>query len=109
MANKKISELPTGSAFMGSSWIEGVEGGVNVKYSPDQVNPFRGDFAGTTSFPTTGGRYIGGVPAAGDRWRLTDELVIDGTDFYSAGTIIEAAINAPGQTTGNWIKIAAQL
>ena len=109
MAQKKFSQLPTGSAFMAASWIAGVEGGVSVKYSPDQVNPFRGDYAGTTSFPSSGGRYAGGVPAAGDRWRLTAELVINGTDFYSAGTIIEAAINTPGQTTGNWIKHATQL
>lgn len=109
MAKKKVSQLPTGTAFMGSQWILGVEGGVSVKYSPDQVNPFRGDWAGTTSFPTTGGRYSGGVPAAGDRWRLTAELTINGTDVYSEGTIIEAAINTPGQTTGNWIKISAQL
>ncbi len=109
MANKKITELPTGNNFMGVSWLEAVEGGVNVKVSPDQVNPFRGDYAGTTSFPTTGGRYTGGIPAAGDRWRLTNELIIDGTDIYSPGTIIESAINTPGQTTGNWIKYAVQL
>ena len=108
MANKKISELQTGSSFMGSSWIEGVEGGANVKFSPDQVNPFRGDWAGTTAFPTTGGRYTAGVPAAGDRWRLTATLTI-GSDVYSPGTIIEAAINTPGQTNANWIKYAVQL
>lgn len=108
MANKKISDLPTGSAFMGASWVEGVEGGVNVKYSPAQVNPFRGDWAGTNAFPTTGGRYTAGVPAQGDRWRLTAQLTI-GSDIYDAGTIIEAAINTPGQTNANWIKHAVQL
>lgn len=109
MPNKKITELPTGNYFMDASWIEGVEGGVNVKFSPAQVNPFRGDYAGTTSFPITGGRYSGGTPAAGDRWRLTNTLIIGGTDIYPPGTIIEAAINGPGQTTTNWIKHAVQL
>ncbi len=109
MANKKISELPTGSNYMGSSFQEGVEGGINVKFAPDQTNPFRGDYSGTTSFPTTGGRFTAGVPAAGDRWRLTAELTIGGTDVYSEGTIIEAAVNTPGQTTGNWIKYSVQL
>lgn len=108
MPNKKITELPTGNYFMDASWIEGVEGGVNVKFSPSQVNPFRGDWAGTNAFPTSGGRYSGGTPAAGDRWRLTNELTI-GVDVYSPGTIIEAAINGPGQTNANWIKHAVQL
>lgn len=109
MANKRITELPTGSNFMGASWQEGVESGINVKFSPDQTNPFRGDYAGTTSFPTTGGRFTAGVPAAGDRWRLTATLTINGTDIYAPGTIIEAAINTPGQTTANWVKYATQL
>lgn len=108
MAQKKISALPNGSSFMASQWIVGVEGGVSVKYSPDQVNPFRGDWAGTNAFPTTGGRYTAGVPAQGDRWRLTAQLTI-GSDIYDAGTIIEAAINTPGQTNANWIKHAVQL
>ena len=108
MANKAISELPTGSNYMGSSWQEGVEGGISVKFSPTQTDPFRGDFSGTNAFPTTGGRFTGGVPAAGDRWRLTATLTIGGTDIYAPGTVIEAAINTPGQTTANWIKYAVQ-
>lgn len=107
--SKKISQLPGGSAYMSAEWIVAVENGVSVKFSPDQVNPFRGDYAGGTSFPTTGGRYTAGVPAAGDRWRLTGTLTIGGTDIYDAGTVIEAAINTPGQTTGNWVKHAVQL
>ena len=108
MAQKKFSQLPAGTAFMGASWIAGVEAGISVKYTPEQVNPFRGDWAGTTAFPATGGRFTGGVPAAGDRWRLSNTLTIGGTDIYAPGTIIEAAINTPGQTTANWIKIAVQ-
>jgi hypothetical protein len=108
MAQKKISQLPTGTYFMTASWVVGVEDGVSVKYSPSQVNPFRGDWAGTNAFPTTGGRYTSGVPAQGDRWRLTAQLTI-GSDIYDAGTIIEAAINTPGQTNANWIKHSVQL
>lgn len=109
MANEKISDMPTAGSFIGSSYFEIVEGGVNKKITPDQTNPFRGDYSGTNSFPTTGGRFTGGVPAAGDRWRLTNTLTIDGTDIYAPGTIIESTINTPGQTTGNWIKYAMQL
>lgn len=105
----KISALPTGSAYMGSQWIVGVEAGASVKFSPSQTNPFRGDWAGTTSFPTTGGRFTAGVPAAGDKWRLTSTLTIGGTDIYPPGTIIEAIQNTPGQTNSNWIKYAAQM
>lgn len=108
MANKKISELPTGSSFMGASWIEGVEGGVNVKYSPDQVNPFRGDWAGTTAMPTTGGRYTGGAPAEGDNWVLTNELEIWG-NVYSVGSVIFSKVNNPGQTQANWLVLSVQL
>lgn len=69
---------------------------------------YRGDWAGTTTFPATGGTYTGGVPKAGNRWRLTDTLVI-GVDVYGPGSIIEAAINTPGQTRANWNIYAAQL
>lgn len=108
MANKKISELPAGSNFMAASAIEGVESGTNVQYTPDQTNPFRGSWAGTTSFPTTGGRYTGGVPAAGDHWVLTDELVVSG-NVYSEGSIIFSKVNLPGQSLSNWAVLSVQL
>lgn len=72
------------------------------------VNHYRGDYAGTTTMPTTGGTFTGGVPAAGNEWRLTAQLVIGG-NVYPAGTIIKAAINTPGQTLTNWIFLAIQL
>lgn len=109
MANKKISELATATALDGTELYEIVQGGVNKKVAQSVSNQFRGDYAGTTSFPATGGSYAGGVPASGNRWRLTNTLVIGGTDIYAPGTIIEAAINTPGQTTTNWIKYAVQL
>lgn len=84
------------------------QGGNSGSIGEDLLNPNRGDYAGTTSFPTTGGRYTGGAPMRGDRWRLTAVLTIGGTDVYDVGTIIEAATNAPGQTTANWIKYAVQ-
>lgn len=108
MANKKITELPTGSNFMSSTWQEGVEGGINVKFSPQQTNPFRGTWAGTNAFPATGGRYTSGVPAIGDMWILTDTLTI-GSDVYSPGSIILALTNTPGQTRSNWAVLAVQL
>lgn len=73
-------------------------------------NNYRGDWAGTTAFPDTGdgGTYDAGAPGAGNRWRLTDTLVIDG-NVYAPGTIIEAAIDSPGQILANWNKYAMQL
>jgi len=93
---------------MGAQWITGVEGGVSVKYSPDQVNPFRGEWSGTTAMPESGGRYTSGVPAEGDNWVLTDELVIWG-NVYSPGSIIFSKVNEPGQTQGNWLVLSVQL
>jgi len=76
----------------------------------DLLNPNRGDYnGGANAFPTSGGRFTAGVPMRGDRWRIiTNPLVISGTDVYAVGTIIEAATNTPGQTTGNWIKYSVQ-
>lgn len=93
---------------MAASAIEGVEGGVNVQYTPSQTNPFRGSWAGTNAFPTTGGRHTAGVPAAGDHWVLDNELTVSG-NVYSQGSIIFSKVNTPGQTVGNWAVIGVQL
>lgn len=69
---------------------------------------YRGDYGGTTTLPTTGGGGVGGLPVAGDRWRLTNTLVVGG-NVYAAGTVIEAAANTPGQTLTNWIFYSTQL
>lgn len=108
MPNKKITELPTASSLDGTELYEIVQGGVNKKVTQSLSNPFRGDWASATLFPSTGGTYTGGVPAAGNKWRLTNTLTI-GADVYSPGTIIEAAISTPGQTTANWLKYSMQL
>lgn len=108
MAQKKVSALPSGNYFMSAQWILGVEGGISVKYSPAQVNPYRGTWAGTIAMPTTGGRYTAGAPAAGDNWTLTNELVIWG-NVYSPGSIIFALVNSPGQTQANWSVLSVQL
>ena len=73
-------------------------------------NPARGDWAGTTTLPDEGnnGTLADGVPAAGNRWRLTATLAIGG-NVYAPGTVIEAAIDTPGQTLTNWIFYAVQL
>jgi hypothetical protein len=72
------------------------------------IGGYRGDWAGTNAMPTTGGGYTAGAPGIGDRWRLTDTLSIGG-NIYAPGTIIEAAINEPGQTLANWNFYAMQL
>lgn len=87
------------------------QGGSAKSITEDLLNPNRGDYNGSANaFPSTGGRFTAGVPMRGDRWRIvTTPLTIGGTDVYDVGTIIEAAQNAPGQTTGNWVKYAVQL
>lgn len=86
------------------------KGGVARSVDEDLLNPARGDYDGSANaFPTTGGRFTAGVPMIGDRWRIvTTPLTIGGTDVYDIGTVIEAAQNTPGQTTGNWIKYSVQ-
>lgn len=71
---------------------------------------YRGDWNGISLVPDTGdnGNGVGGAPLAGDRWRLTSTLSFDG-NLYAAGTIIEAAINSPGQIRANWNIYAMQL
>lgn len=85
------------------------KGGVSRSVDEDLLNPHRGSYAGTTSFPVTGGRYTDGAPMRGDRWKLLNELTINGTDIYAAGSVIEADEHEPGQDTTKWTKYAAQL
>lgn len=84
------------------------QGGDAKSISEDLLNPNRGDWNGTTTFPSTGGRFTGGAPMRGDRWRLTSVLVVSGS-VYDIGTIVEAAVNSAGSTTiSDWIKYAVQ-
>lgn len=82
-----------------------------VEYLCDSLasNHIRGDYDGSANaFPSSGGSGTSGAIQLGDRWRLSAQMTIGGTDIYQAGTIIEAAIDTPGQTTSNWIKYAVQ-
>jgi hypothetical protein len=72
------------------------------------VNHWRGDWAGTNALPATGGSGTSGAVAAGNEWRLTNELTIGG-NVYAPGTIIKAMTNVPGQTLANWAFLAVQL
>ena len=72
------------------------------------VNHWRGDWDGVDALPATGGTFTGGVPGAGDEWRLTQALSIGGKN-YAPGTIIKAMVNTPGQDLINWSFIAVQL
>lgn len=84
------------------------QGGDAGKINEDLLNPNRGDWAGTTAFPSTGGRFTGGAPMRGDRWRLTAVLVVSGS-AYDIGTVVEAAVNNAGASTlSDWIKYAVQ-
>lgn len=82
-----------------------------VTYIKDcfQSDNFRGGYDGSVNlFPSSGGSGTSGAIQAGDKWRLTATMTIGGTDIYAAGTVIESIINAPGQTTTNWLKYAMQ-
>jgi len=79
------------------------------KATPIGGDSYRGTWSGTTAFPSTGGRFTGGVPLKGDRWKLTAQLVVGG-NVYDPGTIVEAAVNNAGATTlTDWNKYAMQL
>lgn len=80
---------------------------INGNFSELYSGHLRGDWAGTTTLPITGGFGVGGLPTRGNRWRLTATLSIGG-NVYAPGTIIEAAIDSPGQTVANWIFYAVQ-
>ena len=109
MANKKISDLAAASSVSGVEEFEILQGGVNKKLSIGFNDEFRGTWAGTTTFPTVGGRYTSGAPKAGDRWVLTAELSVGG-NIYSAGTVVEAIVNGAGATTlTDWVKYSTQL
>jgi hypothetical protein len=82
------------------------------RISDSQLNPFRGTYAGGTSYPSTNGRYTGGVPASGDMYALTDTLTISdgGSDYiYEPGTILMSLTNNPGNTKSNWAALSVQL
>lgn len=108
MPNLKITELPVADPITGAELYEVVQGGLNKKATQSMLNPFRGDYAGTTTLPTTGGTFTGGVPGAGNEWRLTATLTVGG-NVYEAGTIIKAMVNTPGQTLSNWAFLSVQL
>lgn len=115
MPDARISELiqrtPNGQEFL-EVIIPPFTAGTNRKVLMSdilaQIGNYRGDWAGASAFPATGGTFTDGVPAAGNRWRLTAVLTI-GSDVYDIGSIIEAAINTPGQTRANWTIYSVQI
>lgn len=115
MANLRISELiqrtPNGEEYF-EVIIPPFTPGTNRKVLLSdifaQLNPDRGDYAGTTQFPTSGGTFTGGAPARGNHWTLTDVLVVGG-NVYDVGTVIEARVDNPGATTlADWKKYSMQ-
>lgn len=72
-----------------------IENGVDL----DIVNPYRGAHDATTlAFPSTGGRYTGGVPAVSDYWQTVGDGIIAGV-FVPQGSHLWARQNAP---TADW-------
>lgn len=109
MADQKISDLAQATELAGTEFGEIIQSGVNKKIAPDLLNPSRGDFVGTTAFPSTGGRFTGGAPMRGDRWRVITNPVIVGGSVFGVGSVVEAATNGAGATTlTDWIIYAVQ-
>lgn len=103
-----LEGLDPATALSGAEIFGVSKSGDAAKITADLLNPYRGDWSGTTAFPSTGGRFTGGLPMRGDRWRLTEVLVVSGS-VYDIGTIVEAAVNGAGATTiSDWIKYAVQ-
>lgn len=61
----------------------------------------------TAAVPTAGGTGVAGAIQKGDYWRSTADITYGG-NFYAAGTVWEAAVNAPA-SNADWIKYATQL
>lgn len=112
MAEKTITELLTDAGTIKDETTANANTatrvGTMLEDIIDSMKPFRGTWATGNAFPSTGGRFTSGVPAAGDMWTLTVDLTVGG-NFYPAGTILLALTNTPGQTLTNWAKLASQL
>ena len=79
-----------------------------VYVDTDLLNPYRGDWSETDQLPSSGGRFTDGAPMRGDKWRLTDTVII-GLDTISAGTVVEAAVNdADSLVISDWNIYAMQ-
>ena len=83
------------------------KGGVARSVNENTLNPFRGDYAGGTSMPSSGGRGASGAPKVGDMWRLTGVLTISGF-VYDVDTVIMFVGTDPTLKT-HWLFLAVQL
>jgi hypothetical protein len=102
LRDSKLASAQPITALIHRSWGQDI---INQLYNSDN----RGDYVGTTTFPQTGGRYTGGLPLRGDRWRIITTPMVVGGNVYGVDTIIEAAVNGAGATTlTDWIKYAVQ-
>lgn len=112
MAEKTITELLVDANVIESETTTGENTAARVGQMfidiIDSQKPFRGAWSTSNAFPSTGGRFTGGIPLAGDMWTLTVDLSVGG-NFYPAGTVLMALVNTPGQTLTNWAKLANQL
>lgn len=87
----------TGAEILGAS-----QGGDAVAVLISLLSQNRGDYAGTTAFPSSGGTFTAGAPRRGDRWRLTAVLTVDG-NVYAPGLLVEAAVDvADPDTPSDW-------
>lgn len=92
MANKKISELPSGSTPTGAELLEGVQGGVNKQFTRSQIKGYRGDWDPT-------GDVLPSSAAIGDIWRLT-------ADYKGWRGLIQAAVlNPASDADWNFINL----
>lgn len=76
------------------------------RITPGLLNPFRGNWTNAAALPSTGGRFTGGVPGAGDEYHLTNGLSIGSNDF-PPGTIAKSKVNSPASIS-DWVFYSMQ-
>lgn len=82
------------------------QAGEAASWTPALMNPYRGNWTNAAALPSTGGRFTGGVPAAGDEYCLTNGYAA-GLNSFPPGTIAKSKVNAPA-SINDWVFYAMQ-
>lgn len=110
MAQKTITELLVEAALIKNETSVAANTanrvGSTLEDIIDSFKQFRGNWTTTNALPSTGGRYTGGVPAAGDEYHLPNGLFI-GSNNYPPGTIAKSLVNGPASIS-DWVFYSMQ-
>jgi hypothetical protein len=58
-----------------------------------------------TTYPTTGGRGVGGLPVKGDLWTISAAGTLAGGVVVNIGDVLRAIVDTPGQAAANWAVV----